>query len=231
MSPSNADTLNGRLAALHAERVATWAPEDLAINVNQRSLLAKTINRANIVKPGDSVEPFELLDVEGGRLSLDELVASGPVVLIFFRFAGCPACNIALPYYEQRLARPLADLGVRLVAVSPQVPERLVEIKRAHGLSFDVASDRDAGLARRFNVLYTYDEASQKAALAKGRPIGDVTGTGTWELPMPAVIVIDEERTVRFAEVSPDWLVRTEAEAIVDVVAGLAAQRNLVTQS
>nr|WP_040638174.1 peroxiredoxin-like family protein [Microvirga lotononidis] len=224
------ESLNGRLAALHTERVATWAPEDLAVNVNQRQLLTETIDRASIVKPGDVVETFSLLDVEGGTLSLEELVASGPVVLVFFRFAGCPACNIALPYYEQHLARPLSELGVRLVAVSPQIPERLVDIKRVRGLSFDVASDQDANLARRFNILYTFDEASQTAALAKGKPIGDITGTGTWELPMPAVVVIDEDRIVRFADVSPDWLERTEAEAIVDVVARLVADRKLAAQ-
>jgi peroxiredoxin len=230
MPSSNSDSLNGRLAALHAERVATWAPEDLAVNVNQRQLLSETINRDSIVKPGDVVETFTLLDVDGGTLSLDELVSSGPVVLVFFRFAGCPACNIALPYYEHHLARPLSELGVRLVAVSPQIPERLVDIKRVHGLSFVVASDRDANLARRFNILYTYGEPSQKAALAKGKSIGDITGTGTWELPMPAVVVIDKNRIVRFADVSPDWLERTEAEAIVDVVARLVADRQLVTQ-
>lgn len=227
MTSSTTDSLNGRLAALHAERVATWSPEDLAVNINQRKLLTETIDRTRIVKPGDAVEPFELLDVEGGTLTLDGLVAAGPAVLIFFRFAGCPACNIALPYYEKHLAQPLADLNVRLVAVSPQIPERLVDIKRKHGLSFDVASDEDAKLARRFNILYTYDEPSREAALAKGRPIGDVTGTGTWELPMPAVVVIDESRIVRFADVSPDWLLRTEPETIVEAVARLVPRKTL----
>ena len=47
-------------------------------------------------------------------------------MLVFFRSAGCPACNIALPYYRDELAPGLAALGVRLIAVSPQVRERLV---------------------------------------------------------------------------------------------------------
>lgn len=227
MTSSNTDSLNGRLSALHAERVATWSPEDLAVNINQRNLLTETIDRTRIVKPGDTVEPFELLDVEGETLTLAELVASGPVVLIFFRFAACPACNIALPYYDKHLAPPLADLDVRLVAVSPQIPERLVDIKRTHGLSFDVASDKGAKLARRFNILYAYDEPSRKAALAKGRPIGDVTGTATWELPMPAIVVIDGNRVVCFADVSPDWLLRTEPETVVDTVARLVSHKTL----
>jgi peroxiredoxin len=228
MSSTITDSLGDRLAALHAERVATWLPEDLAVNVNQRKLLEETVDRSSFVKAGDPIKPFELLDVEGGSLTLDELVASGPVVLIFFRFAGCPACNIALPYYQQHLAPPLASLGARLVAVSPQVPERLVEIKRKHNLSFDVASDEGAKLARIFNILYTYDEFSREAALAKGQPIGEVTETGTWELPMPAVIVIDGTGTVRFADVSPDWIVRTEPEAVIAAVEGLVENKSHV---
>jgi peroxiredoxin len=35
---------------------------------------------------------------------------------------------------------------------------------------------------------------------------------------MPATIVIDETGHVRFADVSPDWLVRTEPGDVIDAV-------------
>ena len=38
---------------------------------------------------------------------------------------------------------------------------------------------------------------------------------------MPAVIVIDQEHSVRFADVSPDWLVRTEAAPVIAAVEAL----------
>ncbi|MDR3472228.1 MAG: peroxiredoxin-like family protein, partial [Devosia sp.] len=169
----------------------------------------------------DRVEPFVLQNVEGGTLSLDDLLADGPAVLIFFRFATCPACNLALPYYERNLWPALKALGASLTAVSPQVPERLVEIKTLHSLGYTVASDLGNELGRRFGILYTFDEASQNAAAGKGSWIGEVTGTGTWELPMPAVVVIDQQRVVRFADVSPDWLVRTEAAPVIEAVRAL----------
>jgi peroxiredoxin len=102
--------------------------------------------------------------------------------------------------------------------VSPQVPDRLVAIKRRHSLAFPVASDLNNALGRRFGILYEFDEASKQSALAKNNPIGEVTGTGTWELPMPTVVVIDRKRVVRFADVHPDWLIRTEAEPILAAV-------------
>ncbi|MBO9708226.1 MAG: AhpC/TSA family protein [Caulobacter sp.] len=214
-------SLGQRLADLHAERERTWDPAALKINIDQRRTLVETADPDAWVKVGDRLEPFVLADVEGGELTLEALTRTGPAVLVFFRFAGCPACNIALPYYDEALAPALREAGATLVAVSPQVPERLGEIRTRHDLSFKVASDRDNVLGRRLGVLYTADEASQAAQRAKGAFIGDTTGTGTWELPQPAVVVIDRGGIVRFVDVSPDWLVRTEAQPVIDLVRAL----------
>jgi peroxiredoxin len=218
MPSENSESLRKLLGDLHAHRVATMDPAILQVNIDQRQTLVDTADRSRFVKAGDLLAPFTLDEVGGTPLTLDALTAHGPAVLIFFRFAGCPACNITLPFYQRQLYPDLRALGARLVAVSPQVPERLVEIKTRHALEFEVATDRGNALARRLGVLYTFDEASKQLSLSKGPGIGDVTGTGTWELPMPTVVVIGRDRVVRFADVSPDWLVRTEATAILQAV-------------
>ncbi|MET0274192.1 MAG: peroxiredoxin-like family protein [Phenylobacterium sp.] len=215
-------TLRHLLGELHAERERTWAPEALQLNLDQRQELVDAADPARWVKAGDRLEPFELEEVDGERLDLAGLTRSGPAVLVFFRFAGCPACNIALPYYNRELAPALKALGATLVAVSPQVPERLAEIKRRHDLDFLVATDRDNELGRRFGILYIANAATQAASREKGSFIGDTTGTGTWELPQPTVVVIGQDRTVAFADVSPDWLVRTEAGPILEAVRALS---------
>jgi peroxiredoxin len=215
---SGPESLNLTLAEFQSNRAKTMDPQALRINVDQRQQLVDTAGRSGFVKAGDKVDPFTLKEVGGAELSLRQLLESGPLVLVFFRFEGCPACNIALPYYNTHLAPTSKELGATLVAVSPQVPERLVGIKERHNLDFLVATDFGNDLARKFGILYSYDEPSRQAALTKGTSIGDVTGTGTWELPMPATIVIDETATVRFADVSPDWLVRTEPENVIEAV-------------
>ena len=131
-------------------------PEKLKINIDQRRALVETADRSNFVAVGDRIAAFILEDVGGEVLLLDALVQNGPVVLVFFRFAGCRACNIALPYYNRHLAPELARLGATLVGVSPQVPERLAAIKERHGLEFLIATDRDNALGRRFGILYTF---------------------------------------------------------------------------
>ena len=211
-------TLEGLLGALHAERVETWPASDLQVNVDQRAELVAAFDRTSTPQPGDVLEPFTLLDVRGGDVALDDLVAHGPAVLVFFRFAGCPACNIALPYYRDHLVPALDELGARLVAISPQVPERLVEIADRHALPYTVASDRDNGLARALGITFVTNEASQRYARSKGTDLSETLGTGSWELPMPTVIVVDGERIVRFADVTPDWMARTDAEPILAAV-------------
>ncbi|UCJ15280.1 AhpC/TSA family protein [Pseudomonas sp. MM211] len=225
------ESLNDLLAELHAERERTWAPEALKINIEQRQKLVDEARHDAFIKVGDNLTTFELESVDGSTLSLEQLVADGPAVLVFFRFAGCPACNIAIPYYERNLQPALRERGVPLLAVSPQVPERLVEIRDRHRLTLQVASDRDNALARRFGILYEFDEPSRQAALSKGPGIGAVTGTGTWELPQPTVVVIGSDRRVHFAEVSPDWLVRSEAQPIIDAVDALLGDNQQIART
>jgi peroxiredoxin len=216
-------TLTARLAELHAERVASLLPADLQVNIDQRAQLVAAFDATTAVQPGDLLDAYSFEDVRGGQLALDDLIADGPAVLIFFRHAGCPACNIALPYYRDELAPGLAELGARLVAVSPQVPERLVEIADRHALPFAVASDRENTLARRLGVTFESNEASKRFARSKGADLPAILGTATWELPMPAVIVFDRGRVVHFADVTPDWMARTDAEPVLRVVREIAA--------
>jgi peroxiredoxin len=216
-------SVTGLLADLHAYRVQTMASAVLQANIDQRRLLEETADRDAFVKVGDVVEPFTLPEVLGGTVDLQQLLAAGPVVLLFFRFAGCPACNISLRHYQQELYPALAGLGATLVAVSPQVPGKLAAIKNRYGFLFPVASDTGSGLARRFGITFAPSPEAQARALAKGSDLGAELGTGTWELPMPTIVVIDTNRVVRFADVHPDWLVRTEADVVIDAVRALAA--------
>jgi peroxiredoxin len=225
MSDTPPPSVTRLLADLHAYRVQTMAKDDLQVNIDQRQLLEDTADRAGFVRAGDVIEPFSLPEVHGGTVDLEHLLADGPAVLLFFRYAGCPACNIALRHYQAELYPALADLGVPLVAISPQVPERLVAIKDRFGFGFPVASDTGSALARRLGITFTASEAAQAHARAKGGDLGEVLGTGQWELPMPAIVVIGPDRVVRLADVHPDWLVRTEVGTVLGAVCELVPKR------
>jgi peroxiredoxin len=221
MTDRPAPSVTRLLAELHAFRVAHLAPEYVQGNIDQRRQLEETADRAAWVKPGDVIEPFVLPEVLGGTVDLAELLAAGPVVLLFFRFANCPACNISLRHYQQELYPALAELGATLVAVSPQVPEKLAAIRQRFGFGFPVASDSDYQLTRSLGITFTSSPEQRERDRAKGGGLAAELGTGQWELPYPTIVVLDSSGVVTFADVHPDWLVRTEAPVVIDAVRAL----------
>jgi peroxiredoxin len=211
-------SLPARFAALQAERERTWNSEQLERNAAQRRTLVARHDAGALPQVGDEVAPFTLVDQDGRELTRDAILADGPAVLVFFRFGGCPACNIALPYYNETLLPQLQARGIRLIAVSAQVPVDPELIAR-HGLGFPVASDPGYALARQLGITFLPDE--QPAVPAGQSWIGATLGTDSYEIDKPAVLVLDQDARIRFLDVSPDWLARTESETIL---AGLPAE-------
>ena len=202
--------------ALLEERARTWAPADLKANADQRQTLVTDFRGRRLVTAGDFVPNARLLLADGAETDLDQVLRAGPVILIFFRFAGCPACNIALPHYAQTLFAEAQRRGATLLALSPQIPQRVVEIARRHSLPFPVATDPDNGLARHFNITFGPTPDQRAAAAAAGRSaIRDITGGRDDHLPSPAVVIIGQDHKVVFADVTPDWMRRTETAAIL----------------
>jgi peroxiredoxin len=220
---SSVATVQDYLDQLQAERNAEWSQDRVAAHAALRQSLEDRADRDRFVKVGDAVAPFVLEEADGGEVVLTELLADGPVVLLFFRFEGCPACNAAFRGYQETLAGPLKELGATLVAISPQAADRLGAIKRRQGLDFLVASDPEATLIDTFGIGFAPDEAGRAESVANGTDWGAVLGTGSWTLPYPTALVIGSDAVVRFADVHPNWMIRTQAATILDVVRNLEA--------
>jgi len=205
-------TLATRFAELQAERQRTWSAQQLEKNVSQRRVLVERHDPAARPQTGDRVAPFTLIDADGQPLTSADLLAKGPAVLVFFRFGGCPACNIALPYYDETLRPALDAAGVQLLAVSAQIPVDRGPTER-HGLQSPTYSDPDYALGRQLNLTFLPEDRPE---VTPGQPwIGATLGTHSYEIAQPAVIVLDTDHTIGFIDVSPDWLVRTESDVVL----------------
>src|ERR1700728_500066 len=217
----HSDSVQKNLDALQAWRDTEWTPEHLAEHHAYRQKLQEEADWSRMVQVGDVVAPFVLDEVDGGSVALADLLCTGAAVLIFFRFENCPACNAAVPAYRDALAPELALLGVRLLAISPQIPERLVAIKRRLDLPFPVASDPHASLIRSLGIAFAPTPEEQLERLRLGYDNPAVLGNGRWDLPYPTVVVIDQDYVVRFADAHPNWMVRTEVDTVLDEVRSL----------
>jgi peroxiredoxin len=159
-----------------------------------------------MVAAGDRLPAVPLVEADLGPIYLDRLMHTGPVVLVFFRYAGSPECDAALRGYQFTLAPALAALGAHLGAVSPQAPARLQELKRRQSLDFLVASDPRHSLIDALNIGFASPDA------------GTVLGTRRSVLPFAAVVVADRSGLVRYADVHADWTSVTAPGSIIRAV-------------
>jgi len=173
------------------------------------------------VKAGDVLEDFTLPDATGGEVSLSQLVADGPAVLVFYRGGWCPYCNLALRYYQSELVPELPRHDSTLVAITPQKPDESLSTAEKHGLEFPVLTDAGLRLADHLGIAFEPSAKTQAAQLKLGLDVREGNAEGSTRLPMPTVLVVDGARVVRFADVHPDYATRTEVPAILAALAEL----------
>jgi peroxiredoxin len=211
-----------RFAALQAEREQSWSPEQLAGNAQQRTRLVQHYDPANHAAAGDRLAPFTLIDTDSAPFTSAQLLNKGPAVIIIYRFGACPACNIALLYYNEMLWPALAAGGIQLIAVSPQLPVDRGPIDR-HGLRFPLYGDPDYTLERALGITFLPEE---QPAITPGQGwIGATLGTNSYELPQPAIVILGTDHRIRDIIVSPDWLARPEADVILTRSLVVSAQQ------
>ncbi|MGT2427450.1 peroxiredoxin-like family protein [Amnibacterium kyonggiense] len=170
------------------------------------------------VREGDVVPDAPLVRTDGTGIGLGEALAGRPAVLVFYRGAWCPYCNIALQTYQRELLPALRERGVELVAISPQTPEASERAVANGGLDFTVLSDPANALVRRLGILTEPTGDARNAHTQLGFDVADSNADATGDIPFPTVLVIDEARRVRFADVHVDYTTRTEVSTILEAV-------------
>jgi peroxiredoxin len=175
---------------------------------------------SDAVKVGDRLDPFTLDDATGEPVSLEQLVESGPAVIVFYRGGWCPYCNLALRTYQHDLLPQLDRFGARLVAISPQSPDESLSTAEKADLSFTVLSDPGSRLAGQIGIAFQQADEVLAAQRQLGLDLAQVNAEGSTRLPRPTVLVVDRDRVVRFVDVQPDYTARTE---VAEIVAGLTA--------
>jgi peroxiredoxin len=173
---------------------------------------------AGAIAVGASVPGATLLDVDGQPIELDSVLGDFPAVLVFYRGAWCPYCNIALKTYQAELLPQLAERGVALVAISPQTPDGSKAIVENGSLDFPVLSDPSNLLVRALGILTEPNSAARAAHTDLGFDVADSNADATGDIPFPTVLVIGADRVVRFADVHVDYTTRTEVADIVAAV-------------
>lgn len=172
------------------------------------------------IKVGTELSAFTLTDATGNDVSLSTMTAEGPAVLVFYRGDWCPFCNMALHAYQEELVPELGGFGATMAAITPQTPDASLTTVEKHGLAFSVLTDAGSRVAREVGIAFEPAGDVLAAQRSLGLDVRDGNTENSPELPMPAVLVVDRERIVRFVDVQADYTRRTE---VADIVAALEA--------
>jgi peroxiredoxin len=211
-------------AAALAAQFATQAPTDVieAFTAEQRRL-AEAGPPAGVLAPGAPMPDGQLLDAEGRPTTLTQARAGRDAVVVFYRGAWCPYCNLTLRTYQRELVPDLEARGIALIAVSPQKPDGSLSMQETNELTYSVLSDPGNQIAGRLGILTTPSDAARAAQGKLGLDLTEVNADGTATLPMPTTVLVDAHGAIRWIDVHPDYTTRSEPPEIIDAVKALLA--------
>jgi peroxiredoxin len=178
-------------------------------------LAAMSFPRALAV--GDRAADFELPNAQGHRVHLVDQLDRGPVVLIFYRGAWCPFCNLQLRSLQHALTRVQA-LGASLLAISPELPDGSRAMVEQAALTFEVLSDLHSTVAAAYGITFTLTPTEQALFLEVGNDLGKANGDTSWVLPAPATFVIAGDGTIHHTRVDADYTSRITADEILSAL-------------
>jgi peroxiredoxin len=215
---TNTTTIADRVAKMDAGRAGQIADDVLGVfGAEQAGLDARGIP-TGIAEPGDALGDFDLLDVHGAPTTLSAALGRRTAVVVLYRGAWCPYCNLALRAYQEDLVPTLANKGVSLVAISPQKSDGSLSAQEKNALTFIVLSDPGNKIANRLGVMTVSPDDAQAAQRAMGLDLPEVNADGTYGIPMPTVVIVDPTGVIRWIDVHPNYTTRTE---VSDILAAL----------
>lgn len=104
-----------------------------------------------MLSTGDQAPDFTLQDQTGQQVSLDALLADGPVVLFFYPKAMTSGCTKESCHFRD-LAGEFAELGAQRVGISADKVDKQAAFDQKHSLGYPLLSDPDRSVASAFGV-------------------------------------------------------------------------------
>ncbi len=204
-------------------KVAAQPPNEvLDIFEREQSTLATFGQPDGVLPVGSTLPDVELIGPDGVPTTLGEAAGGRPAVVVFYRGAWCPYCNITLSNYQTSLLPGLSERAVRLIAVSPQGPDGSLTMQQKHDLAFAVLSDPGNVLARLMGIVTAPSQEVRVAQLRLGLDLTQINADATTALPWPTTAILDAGRILRWIDVHPEYSTRSEADDIITALDALS---------
>lgn len=183
-----------------------------------------TFDPSAAIQIGARFPDFELPNATGASVSLKSLLASGPVLITFYRGQWCPFCNIALMGLQKRLP-DFKAAGAQLVAITPELPDTSLSTVEKNGLEFAVLSDVDNKLARQLGIIFVeppgFTAVFEHIGLDFEKAYGAEAAKRGLDVPIPATFLLDREGLVKERYIEPNYHERLEPDVALKWVKSL----------
>ena len=175
----------------------------------------------NALKVGDFASEIKLQNEKGKKFSLFDSLDNNDYILVnFYRGGWCPYCNFELKALESRVEE-FKSLGAKLIAISPQSPDSSLSTKEKNELTFEVLSDINNIVAKKFGLVFSLDEELKPIYLSFGIDIPASNDESSYEIPMPATYLINKNKEILFSFIDEDYTKRCEPQEIINILKSL----------
>ena len=182
-----------------------------AQNVNQNSI-PKNAEDISPLLIGETLPDADLQDDEGRTIKLSEVLANKPSVVVFYRGGWCPYCNLQLSGLVQ-IEKDILDLGYQIIAISPDDYQNLKNTEEKDSINYQLYSDPNAKLIQDIGIAF------QTPIMVKGYiATKNMKGKTSEILPVPTVLVVDQDGKILFEYINPNYKERISSEMLLAVL-------------
>jgi peroxiredoxin len=132
--------------------------------------------------------PFDLESHVGDRIA----------VLFFYAGGWNRADNEALAVLQESMP-DFEQLGVAVIAITPELPVHAKATAARNRLSCAVAIDHACRFAKHLGLVVKLPVELRRLIRDSGIRLKSWNGEGSYDLPMPAVVLLDRSRRIRWA--------------------------------
>jgi peroxiredoxin len=174
---------------------------------------------SSALRAGKRVPAFELPDIHGNAISLDQALDAGPVVLNFLRGAWCAFGEESLAQLAATYERVVA-FGASAFAIAP--PGRVSQ----HGGSVPIPElvDLDMKVARTFGLAFELPVELRARYLDLGYVPPKTRRSDSFLVPIPATYLVDQEGVIVLAHIDADYRHHLAGEALLGALKALQAR-------
>jgi peroxiredoxin len=174
---------------------------------------------------GAKMPSFKLNDASGKTVESRDLLKQGNLVVVFYRGAWCPFCNLYLRNLQKNLPQ-IKAAGGNLVAISVENPDNSLSVSKKNELEFTVLSDTNLTVARKFGIVYEMPKETVELYKSNGLDVAKYNRMEKAELPLSATYIVNRQGKIVFAFLETDYKKRAEPQMIIETLSKIKSSKD-----